>query len=1098
MLSRKRIAYWLLGSAAVIAILLLVLPFLFDSDALQTKLKATVEQQSSGQVHYQQADFSFLPRPSVTLHQIKLDIPDQAQGSVDALQVYPELWPLLSGKVRFAEVVLDSPEVSLNLSEVGTGGGKKATSLSFESLQNRLDISLAPLVKAAPNLTLVINNGTLALNKGKKAISSVKDLMLELSLSTAGSESLHIDLQGSTSALTFHQDGQEAVLKDLGLKGGMRKDSKELSLSINDLTLGKPALKLKGDLIVGSTSPLFELDLHGTAIDVDATRKTALALAGDTTPVKEIFNYLRGGTVPQISFYSQGKTASKLGDLKNIVIKGKLQTGAVSIPEIKLDLTEVDGDVVVSEGVLEGSKMSTRLEGSSGHDGSLKVALDEGNDLFQLELMLSADLPQAQHILKLIIEKSEFAQLVDKVTNLKGTSTGKLILGDSLTDINARVDMSGLNLTADYQGLPFPVGITKGQLSFAEKQIELKDLSGTFGSSVFSGLACNINWTDVLHMDLSSGKFGLVLDELYPWVASFDATKEFLKEVKQVAGHLELANLSLKGAVGTTASWQLAGNGSVNGVGIETSRFPVKIELAKGDFTLDAEKLAFQNLKMDGLDANLVLSGSLKGLPQKLDQVELSLDGKMGQDSVAWLRDTLETPETVKTPEAVKTAETAETAETPETAEKTEDYTLRTPLIFSGAKILWQPDSTTSFKGNVSIEKGPSLTLDVDYLPEQLQVKQLTVKDQYSDAEMAFVHGQDEFKLNFTGTLHHKTLDSLFLDQRFGSGQLKGDFDVRTALSKQTVPVVKGHLEGEGLVIPLPSGSKLGIEKIALDADGSQVKAEATSLSWNDFVWDPVKATIGFDQDKIDVNISEAALCGIDSSGVLTIVGKEYDLDFTLEGKGLDVATSYSCLTEGRVKMTGTLDLSSNISAQGQGKELLDNLQGPLEMKFTKGLIEQSKLLARTLEVLNVTEIVKGKLPNLSSEGFAYSTIDMEGAFQGAKLIINKVHMDGDTLDVLGQGELDFRDETVDAELLASPFKTVDTVVKNIPGVNYLLAGSLVAIPVSVKGSQDDPRVRIMSASSVGSSLLGLGGRVIKSPLKLIESLTPGQSEEKK
>jgi hypothetical protein len=153
--------------------------------------------------------------------------------------------------------------------------------------------------------------------------------------------------------------------------------------------------------------------------------------------------------------------------------------------------------------------------------------------------------------------------------------------------------------------------------------------------------------------------------------------------------------------------------------------------------------------------------------------------------------------------------------------------------------------------------------------------------------------------------------------------------------------------------------------------------------------------------------------------------------------------------------------------------------------------------MARTLEILNVTEIVKGKLPNLNRDGFAYSKIDVQASFQGEKLLVDKIQMNGDTLNVLGQGELDFKDETIDAELLASPFKTADTVVRNIPGVNYLLAGTLVAIPVSIKGTQTDPRVRIMSASSVGSSLLSLGSRVIKSPFKLIETVSPGKSKTK-
>ena len=1078
MLSRKHIAYSLLTATVVIIALLLALPSFLNSDSLKVKLNAAIQQKTGGQVDYQHAEFSLLPRLSITLNQVTVDFSGQAQGSVDSVQIGPEFWSLLKGQVRLGRIVLDAPDLTLRLPAPEAKNKSQASPLSLRELQSHLEQGLEPLVSAAPGLTLLIKNGSLAFNKGIKPFSSVKDLALKLNLDIAKAESELMTLKSSISALTLNQNGQETIFEDLVLKGKGRRVQDKLSFSLDELTLSKPALQINGALVVSSTSPAFSLALQGTDIDVDATREAALTLAGETTPVKELFAYLRGGKVQQISFHSQGESASALGDLKNIVIKGQLQKGAVSIPQIKLDLTEVNGDVVISEGVLEGSKMSTRLEGSSGHDGTLRVALGEDSDLFQLELMLSADLPQAQHILKRIVEESEFAQLVDKVTNLKGSAIGKLILGDNLTDIKARVDMSDLNLTADYQGLPFPVGVSSGQLSFAEKRIELKGLSGTFGHSVFSNFACNIDWTDVLHIDLSSGKFGLVLDQLYPWLASFDTTKEALKEVKQVTGRLDLTALTLKGAVDTTQNWQIAGVGAIHEIGIETSRFPAKIELLKGDFTLDAEKFTFQNTKMLGLDADLVLSGVLKGLPQTLDQVELSLDGKIGKDSVAWLKDTLELANAAETPAT-------------EVPSKSEGYAVRTPLTFSGARILWQPDSTTSFKGKVSIETGPNLTLDVDYLSKQLQVKQLTIKDQYSDATVAFVHDQGEFNLNFTGTLHHKTLESLFIDQQFGKGQLKGDFDIKAPLTKHAVPVLKGNLEGSELVIHLPSGGKIGVDKIALVADGSQVKADSTSLSWNDFVWDPVKATIGFDDGRINVKISEAALCSIDTSGLLVIAGEDFSLDFTLEGKALDVETSYSCLTEGRVKMTGTLDFSSKITSQGQAKELFNNLQGPLEMKFTKGLIEQSKLMARTLEVLNVTEIVKGKLPNLDVDGFAYSAIDIQGTFQGEKLIINKVQMDGDTLDVLGQGMLDFRKDTVSAELLASPFKTVNTVVRNIPGINYLMGGSLVAIPVSVKGKQNDPKVRIMSASSVGSSLLSLGERVIKSPLKLIETVTP-------
>ena len=87
--------------------------------------------------------------------------------------------------------------------------------------------------------------------------------------------------------------------------------------------------------------------------------------------------------------------------------------------------------------------------------------------------------------------------------------------------------------------------------------------------------------------------------------------------------------------------------------------------------------------------------------------------------------------------------------------------------------------------------------------------------------------------------------------------------------------------------------------------------------------------------------------------------------------------------------------------------------------------------------------------------------------------------MDGETLDLVGNGSIDLEKNTLHVELLAAPFKTVDSVIKYIPGVNYLLNGSLVAIPLSISGSLADPKVVVMSASSVSKSLLNLGARTL-------------------
>jgi uncharacterized protein YhdP len=195
--------------------------------------------------------------------------------------------------------------------------------------------------------------------------------------------------------------------------------------------------------------------------------------------------------------------------------------------------------------------------------------------------------------------------------------------------------------------------------------------------------------------------------------------------------------------------------------------------------------------------------------------------------------------------------------------------------------------------------------------------------------------------------------------------------------------------------------------------------------------------------------------------------------------------------------MTGSLDFFSRITATGDAGDLIEALQGPLEMTFSNGLIQQDKLLARTLEVLNVTEIVKGRLPDLNTTGLAYKNMTLQGEFDKGKLIINEFFMDGETLHLVGNGEIGLEEQTINVQLLAAPFKTIDSIVKNIPGINYLFAGNIVTIPIRITGSLTDPQVEVMAASAVSSNLFNLAERTIKAPFRLIDAIIPwGDQDE--
>jgi hypothetical protein len=952
---------WLLGG--LFALLLLLLAGLLlvgqylSSPTVINKIQQVVAEQAGIKLEFQAIDLDYFPQPAISLQQANLTIPDYGQGTVDEISLSPVILSLLVGDLRLGRLSLEKPEFSLNV-PVSKSQKPSASSGQDDGLEASLAEIFAMLRQVSPDFDLVISKGQLKVGRDQQPLIEAGDLNLHLALAVTDSRKASVTLRSKAAVLNVRRNGHKEALKGVDLNGSVAIDGDTINLALKRLALDEPGLDLSGNIEQASGTPSVTLDVSGKNIDVDETRRIALALAGDISIVDNIFNYLRGGTVAQINVRSQGRTADELGELKNIHIEGKLQNGSVSIPEIELDLTETVGDVLVADGILQGTNMSTRLEGSTGHDGTLKVGLADGVDLFQLELMLSADLAQAKQILERIVVNPEFIEEVNRITRLQGTGAGKLVLGDSLDNLNAEVDVSALDFIADYQRVPFPIKVTSGQVTFEKNLVNLKEWQGAVGDSEFSKLSCRV-----------------------------------------------------------------------------------------------------------------ALSSSDKDPSQGLGRIELGLDGTLEEDLVKWLSEAFAMPKA---------------------------YAIRSPLKLSAAQIDWQGGGESLFKGGLSVKDGPDLALDIAWQSDQLNIHALKLKDQYSDADISLGHGKGGTSLNFSGALQHETLNALFVEQVFGKGRVEGDFSVKVHEMDKAGATATGHLKGANLLFTLPSGDKVAIQQAALAANGDQVDVDLSKLSWQDLTWDPVKATIDLSQEKPRVRVAEANLCGLNAPGVWTIDGETLALDVKLNGKSLDVTTVSTCVEREQVVMTGTLDLSGQVSGEGQANELIMVLQGPLQATFSNGLIKQGKTLARVLEVLNVTEIVKGRLPSLNSKAFAYTTINLQGEFHTGKLLISKIDMDGETLDVLGQGEIDLVQKTIDVELLAAPFQTVDTVVKNIPGVNYLMAGSLVAIPVSIKGPLDDPKVRVLSASSVGSSLLRLGERTIKSPLKLIETFTPkGDSQGK-
>ncbi len=1072
--SAQAASHMRLWLSAILLLLLLaaaalfLLPQFINTGSIKQKIQAAITEQIDGQVDFQAIDLSYFPRPAIELRQVSLKIPDKVQGTIAALRLAPALYPLLRGELRLARIELDSPQLNLKRPEK-KAAEPPAQPYTFNTMEQQLNSALRPLVEEASQLKLQIDNARLTIVQGTKKQIEIEDLTLQFTISANDPHSTRGHLQSTFAKLSLYRKGLQEMVKDTSIDCSIQMEGDRLTVSLDRLAITEPKLELTGDLVLAKGSPAITLNLSSSNINVDETRRTALALAGDTPPTRDIFDYLRGGQIPHISFTSRGENLSELTDLSNMEIKGQLQEGKVSIPAIKLDLTEVNGNVIISKGVLQATGLSTRLEGSTGRDGSLLVGLAKDNDLFQLELTLSANLAETATILHRVVADPAFIAELEKITNVQGTSNARLTLGDSLKDINAKVEASDIKFSADYQRVPLPINITQGQFTFSKEKIAFSNLGGTLGKSHFTDFSCLITKTKTISLDISSGPLELVTAELYPWIASLEGLRHQLQDIKRVQGQIDVSALKFTGPIGNPLEGKYTATGKIQDLSIETTLFPSTINFARGGVTVSPRQLSFTQLHTATQDAAVILSGNIKGFPQRLNRIELALDGHMGPKSVKWLADTLELPEA---------------------------YAVRSPLGISGAQISWQPESTASFKGTVAVDKGPKIIADVGYQQKLLQVRQLTIKDQYSDANLVFDIKNNQKEFRFNGKLQEETLKNLFIKNPVSGGQLEGNLSVVVPRNRTTKIVAEGQLTGKNVPIPLPSGNGVDIDQITLRADGSDIRADVTRLSWQGLTWEPIQATVSFSHDRADIRLAEAKLCGINSPGFFSIAGDSFSLNTTLAGNGLDVDTSYTCLTKGHVQMTGSLDISSQITAQGEMNQLLKALEGPLKMTFRNGVIQKDKVLARVLELLNVTQIVKGRLPNLATQGFGYNSIRLKGKFHNGKLIIDKFYMDGETLDVVGKGKIHLEERTVDFQLVASPFKIANSIIKHIPGLNYLMNDNLVSIPLSISGPMAEPEVKVLSITSVGTSLLNMAERTIKAPVKLLEAINPWSDDK--
>jgi hypothetical protein len=109
--------------------------------------------------------------------------------------------------------------------------------------------------------------------------------------------------------------------------------------------------------------------------------------------------------------------------------------------------------------------------------------------------------------------------------------------------------------------------------------------------------------------------------------------------------------------------------------------------------------------------------------------------------------------------------------------------------------------------------------------------------------------------------------------------------------------------------------------------------------------------------------------------------------------------------------------------------------------------------------------------------------------FKDGFMLIKDGVLKSNSVNIVADGRYALDQNELDLVLLVSPLTSVDWVVEKIPILGNILQGTLIAIPVSVKGPGADPKVVPLSPSAVGSRLGGILKRTLNTPVRIIEPL---------
>jgi hypothetical protein len=270
-----------------------------------------------------------------------------------------------------------------------------------------------------------------------------------------------------------------------------------------------------------------------------------------------------------------------------------------------------------------------------------------------------------------------------------------------------------------------------------------------------------------------------------------------------------------------------------------------------------------------------------------------------------------------------------------------------------------------------------------------------------------------------------------------------------------------------------------------------KVRLAIQSLRHSHYHIQPLLAAMDIAPDHIDFTVREARMCGIGMTGGGRAHHGTVSIDVVLRARDIDPDLTLRCLTREGVAITGRLQADARLTGTGPYRDLPQRLQGPFHLVARHGRVDRMAALADILNLVNASELLRGKKLGLSSSGFAYDSLEVKGRVDRGVTHFDEIVLDAQPFDMVARGSVDWLEDSIDMNVAVAPLQAVNTLLKWVPFLGYVLGGGVYAVPAGVRGKLSDPQIVPVSPTAVAGELLGVLGRTLKVPFNLREALVP-------